>query len=84
MSATADAAVPETSASGPLPIIDGRRELSCLTLAAMCDGRKITTIEGLAEGENLHPMQTAFIELLENLMTMDLLKREHPPLHRWR
>ncbi|HVF46131.1 MAG TPA: 2Fe-2S iron-sulfur cluster-binding protein [Pyrinomonadaceae bacterium] len=43
-------------------IIDGRRQLSCLTLAAMSDGRKITTIEGLAEGDKLHPMQTAFIE----------------------
>ncbi|MEJ7624108.1 MAG: 2Fe-2S iron-sulfur cluster-binding protein [Pyrinomonadaceae bacterium] len=43
-------------------IIDGRRNLSCLTLAAMADGKKITTIEGLAEGNKLHPMQTAFIE----------------------
>lgn len=43
-------------------IIDGRRQLSCLTLAAMCDGRKVTTIEGLAEGDKLHPMQAAFIE----------------------
>ena len=43
-------------------IIDGRRQLSCLTLAAMADGRKITTIEGLAQGDKLHPMQTAFIE----------------------
>jgi xanthine dehydrogenase YagT iron-sulfur-binding subunit len=43
-------------------IIDGRRQLSCLTLTAMCDGRKVTTIEGIADGETLHPMQTAFIE----------------------
>lgn len=43
-------------------IIDGRRQLSCLTLAAMCDGRKVTTIEGLADGDKLHPMQAAFIE----------------------
>ncbi len=43
-------------------IIDGRRQLSCLTLAAMCDGRKVTTIEGFAEGDKLHPMQAAFIE----------------------
>lgn len=43
-------------------IIDGRRTLSCLTLAAMCDDRKITTIEGLADGDKLHPMQAAFIE----------------------
>jgi xanthine dehydrogenase YagT iron-sulfur-binding subunit len=43
-------------------LIDGRRELSCLTLAAMSDGRKITTVEGLANGETLHPMQAAFVE----------------------
>ena len=43
-------------------IIDGRRELSCLTLAAMSDGRNITTVEGLANGETLHPMQAAFVE----------------------
>lgn len=43
-------------------MVDGRRVLSCLTLAAMCDGKKITTIEGLANGEELHPMQQAFID----------------------
>jgi xanthine dehydrogenase YagT iron-sulfur-binding subunit len=43
-------------------IIDGRRELSCLALAAMCDERRVTTIEGLADGEKLHPMQAAFVE----------------------
>jgi xanthine dehydrogenase YagT iron-sulfur-binding subunit len=43
-------------------IVDGRRVLSCLTLAAMCEGREITTIEGLAKGEALHPMQAAFIK----------------------
>ena len=43
-------------------IIDGRRQLSCLTLAIMCDGKKITTIEGIANGENLHPMQKAFLD----------------------
>jgi xanthine dehydrogenase YagT iron-sulfur-binding subunit len=43
-------------------IIDGRRNLSCLTLAAMCDGKKVTTVEGLATGEELHPMQKAFVE----------------------
>jgi xanthine dehydrogenase YagT iron-sulfur-binding subunit len=41
--------------------IDGRRVLSCLTLAVMHEGQKITTIEGLAEGEHLHPMQAAFL-----------------------
>jgi len=42
--------------------IDGRRALSCLTLAVMADGRDITTIEGLTEGDQLHPVQAAFIE----------------------
>jgi xanthine dehydrogenase YagT iron-sulfur-binding subunit len=42
-------------------IVDGRRVLSCLTLAASCEGREVTTIEGLAQGDNLHPMQAAFI-----------------------
>ena len=41
--------------------IDGRRVLSCLSLAVMQEGKKITTIEGLADGEQLHPMQEAFI-----------------------
>jgi xanthine dehydrogenase YagT iron-sulfur-binding subunit len=43
-------------------LIDGRRINSCLTLAVMKDGASITTIEGLADGEALHPMQDAFIE----------------------
>ncbi|HEX8368162.1 MAG TPA: 2Fe-2S iron-sulfur cluster-binding protein [Pyrinomonadaceae bacterium] len=43
-------------------IVDGRRVLSCLTLAAMCEGKEVTTIEGLAKGEALHPMQAAFIK----------------------
>ena len=42
--------------------IDGERNLSCLTLAAMIPGKEITTIEGLADGDKLHPMQEAFIE----------------------
>ena len=42
--------------------IDGERQLSCLTLAVMAQGREITTIEGLAQGENLHPMQLAFVQ----------------------
>ena len=43
-------------------LIDGRRINSCLTLAVMHDGQAITTIEGLAEGDRLHPMQAAFVE----------------------
>jgi xanthine dehydrogenase YagT iron-sulfur-binding subunit len=43
-------------------LIDGRRINSCLTLALMHDGQSVTTIEGLAEGDNLHPLQTAFVE----------------------
>jgi len=42
-------------------IVDGRRVLSCLTLAATLEGREVTTIEGLAKGDALHPMQAAFI-----------------------
>jgi xanthine dehydrogenase YagT iron-sulfur-binding subunit len=42
--------------------VDGRRVLACLTLAAACEGREVTTIEGLATGGELHPMQRAFIE----------------------
>ncbi|WP_372472315.1 (2Fe-2S)-binding protein [Jidongwangia harbinensis] len=42
--------------------VDGRRVLSCLTLAATTNGREVTTIEGLARGDRLHPMQQAFIE----------------------
>jgi xanthine dehydrogenase YagT iron-sulfur-binding subunit len=43
-------------------LIEGRRINSCLTLAAMHDGQSITTIEGLATGDNLHPLQAAFVE----------------------
>jgi xanthine dehydrogenase YagT iron-sulfur-binding subunit len=43
-------------------IVDGRRVLSCLTLAATCQGKEVTTIEGLAKGDELHPMQAAFIK----------------------
>jgi xanthine dehydrogenase YagT iron-sulfur-binding subunit len=43
-------------------LVDGRRVNSCLTLAVMADGAEITTIEGLANGDNLHPVQEAFLE----------------------
>src|SRR5262245_58323086 len=43
-------------------LVDGRRIYSCLTLAVMKDGAQVTTIEGLAQGDTLHPLQQAFIE----------------------
>ncbi len=43
-------------------LIEGERVLSCLTLAAGCEGKTVTTIEGLANGNQLHPMQVAFIK----------------------
>jgi xanthine dehydrogenase YagT iron-sulfur-binding subunit len=43
-------------------LIEGRRINSCLTLAVMHDGQSITTIEGLATGDDMHPLQAAFIE----------------------
>lgn len=42
-------------------IIDGRRINSCLALAVIYDGSEITTVEGLAQGDELHPLQTAFV-----------------------
>jgi xanthine dehydrogenase YagT iron-sulfur-binding subunit len=41
--------------------VDGKRVLSCLTLAVAASGHRIVTIEGLADGDDLHPMQQAFI-----------------------
>lgn len=43
-------------------LLDGRRVNSCLTLAVMHEGARITTIEGLASGERLHPLQQAFVD----------------------
>ena len=43
-------------------VVDGKRVLSCLTLAATCTGKSVTTIEGLAKGGELHPMQAAFLK----------------------
>ena len=42
-------------------LLDGRRVVSCLVLAAQCDGRQVTTIEGLSQNGELHPLQRAFI-----------------------
>jgi xanthine dehydrogenase YagT iron-sulfur-binding subunit len=42
--------------------VDGERHLSCLTLAVAAQGHQVTTIEGLADGDRLHPMQQAFID----------------------
>jgi len=43
-------------------LVDGRRINSCLKLAVTLDGAEITTIEGLADGSRLHPLQAAFVE----------------------
>ena len=43
-------------------LVDGRRVLSCLTLTATCEGKEVTTVEGLAKGDELHPVQAAFIK----------------------
>src|ERR671912_2735974 len=43
-------------------LVDGRRVLSCLTLAATAEGKEVTTVEGLAKGDTLHPVQAAFIK----------------------
>ncbi len=43
-------------------MIDGELRLSCLTLAASCEGASIETVSGMADGPNLHPLQSAFME----------------------
>jgi xanthine dehydrogenase YagT iron-sulfur-binding subunit len=43
-------------------LVDGRRVVSCLTLAVMKDGAEVTTIEGLATDDSLHPLQQAFVD----------------------
>jgi carbon-monoxide dehydrogenase small subunit len=44
-------------------LLDGRPVLSCVTLPVECEGREVTTVEGLARGAELHPLQRAFAEL---------------------
>jgi xanthine dehydrogenase YagT iron-sulfur-binding subunit len=43
-------------------ILDGETAYACMTLAIACEGREIRTVEGLAQGDQLHPVQQAFIE----------------------
>lgn len=43
-------------------LVDGERVLACLALAVQYEGRSVTTIEGLADGEDLHPLQSLFVE----------------------
>lgn len=43
-------------------LLDGRPVCSCIMLAAQCEGRAVTTIEGMAAGDELHPLQQAFID----------------------
>src|ERR1041384_6723255 len=44
-------------------LIDGEPQLSCLVLALQCEGRSVQTVEGLARGAELHPLQAAFADL---------------------
>lgn len=44
-------------------LLDGRRAVACLQLAVAAEGRAVTTIEGLADGDRLHPVQQAFVDL---------------------
>ncbi|MCI3241665.1 MULTISPECIES: (2Fe-2S)-binding protein [Streptomyces] len=44
-------------------LVDGRRTVSCLQFAIAAEGREITTIEGVADGDQLHPVQQAFLDL---------------------
>nr|WTB34802.1 (2Fe-2S)-binding protein [Streptomyces sp. NBC_00830] len=43
-------------------LLDGRRVLSCLTFAVMHEGQEVTTVEGIADGDRLHPVQQAFMD----------------------
>ena len=43
-------------------IIDGKAKCSCITLIGQTDGRRVETVEGLSEGERLHPLQESFVE----------------------
>lgn len=62
--------------------IDGRRVLSCMTLAAMLEGKKITTIEGLEKNGMLHPLQQALFDRRRKTIQApgwrDVRRRENP------
>ncbi len=68
-------------------IVDGRAMYACLLLAVDCDGREITTIEGVADGNELDPLQQAFVEedafqcgfcTSGQIMSLRALLDEHP------
>ena len=74
-------------------LLDGRRVNSCLTLAVVAEGQEIVTIEGLAKGDTLHPVQQAFLEhdgfqcgyctpgqICSAVALLDEAKRGHPSL----
>jgi carbon-monoxide dehydrogenase small subunit len=72
-------------------LIDGRATLSCLTLARLAEGKKVTTIEGIAPPGGLHPVQRAFVEHGATqcgfctpgfVMTSVALLRDHPDANR--
>src|SRR5688500_8684361 len=44
-------------------LVDGQPVLSCLALAVECQGKEVTTVEGMADGAKLHPLQEAFADL---------------------
>lgn len=68
-------------------LVDGRPTLSCLTLAHLCDGREVTTIEGISPAQGLSPIQRAFVEYGATqcgfctpgfIVTATALLRDHP------
>ena len=68
-------------------LLDGLPVLSCLVLGLVCEGREVKTVEGMANGPHLHPLQTAFADLAAAqcgyctpafLLTADALLRENP------
>ena len=63
-------------------LVDGRRVNACLTLAVMSDGREVTTVEGLASGDRLHPLQQAFLD--HDAFRAFGLRQSHMPHDHWR